>query len=198
MEVLGVRKELTTWSDKELIVAVKAGTDNALTLLCERYYGRVLRALTTQTGDSELAADLAQETFMDVARSFHQLRDDQPFDRWVYAIARNNRRSAQRRIRTQHVIPLDWLHGMENVGQMWVDKKDESAGVDERDLQQQVLDNMPERLRIVLLLNLDGGFGVREIAPILGISQDAAKKRLTRAKERFRARYHEFNEEGRK
>ncbi len=195
MEVLGVRKELTTWSDKELIVAVKAGTDNALTLLCERYYGRVLRALTTQTGDPELAADLAQETFMDVARSFHQLHDDQPFDRWVYAIARNNRRSAQRRIRTRHVIPLDWLHGMENVGQTWVDRKDESAGVDERDLQQQVLDTMPERLRVVLLLNLDGGFGVREIAPILGISQDAAKKRLTRAKEHFRARYYEFNEE---
>jgi RNA polymerase sigma-70 factor (ECF subfamily) len=45
-----------------------------------------------------------------------------------------------------------------------------------------LLDRLPAQYRDVLYLRYNLGYDVKEIAPLLGISKDNAKKRITRAK----------------
>ncbi|MFC1963595.1 RNA polymerase sigma factor, partial [Chloroflexota bacterium] len=51
------------------------------------------------------------------------------------------------------------------------------------------LKKIPEKYRAVLLLHDNQGFNCKEIGQTLNISLDAAKKRLSRAREMFRDAY---------
>lgn len=178
-------------TDRRLAIAAKSGSADAFALLVERYYAPLLRLLIRQTGDYDLAADLVQETFLDALCSLDRLSIDQPLDLWLYAIARNNRRAAERRQRMRRVVSLDWLHGHE-----WIAARGrEMEAVQERDLIQHALDGLSPTLREVLVLQGVGGLTAREIALVLNLSLPAARQRLVRARREFQRRYRAFGDE---
>lgn len=61
--------------------------------------------------------------------------------------------------------------------------------VADRELVQTVLDRLPEKYRVCLLLYEHEGFSCAEIAEVLSLSPSAVKMRLMRARERFIALY---------
>jgi RNA polymerase sigma-70 factor (ECF subfamily) len=63
-------------ADDSLVEAAQSGSARAFDLLVVRHHAPILRYLARQTGDPELAADLAQETFLDAFRSLDQLVAD--------------------------------------------------------------------------------------------------------------------------
>jgi len=86
-------------ADDSLVAAAQNGSARAFDLLVVRHHAAILRYLARQTGDSELAADLAQETFLDAFRSLDRLGDDRSFAVWLHRIARHNLLMAWRRQR---------------------------------------------------------------------------------------------------
>ena len=66
---------------------------------------------------------------------------------------------------------------------------DPAVIVSERDTVQRTLASLPETLRAPLLLSIVGGCSSGEIAAILGIREDTARQRLSRARKAFQAQY---------
>lgn len=166
-----------------------AGDGAAFGVLVDRHYASVLRFLTRQTGDPELAADLTQACFLDAFRSRHQLANDDAFAAWLFGIARNQLRMEWRRRKLRRLVSLEWLTSRAADSLPGLRREDETASLDERDRIQQTLDGLSPNLREALLLHNLCGFRGSEVAEMLGISADAARKRIVRAEAEFRHRY---------
>ena len=87
-----------SFSDADLIARVLAQEDqNAFSELVHRYQSPVRAFLTRMThGDSHLADDLAQETFLKAWQKLRTFRGDARFSTWLFGIAFNELRSACR------------------------------------------------------------------------------------------------------
>lgn len=166
-----------------------AGDGADFGVLVDRHYAAVLRFLSRQTGDAELAADLTQACFLDAYRSRHQLADQDAFAAWLFGIARNLLRMEWRRRKLRRLVSLDWLTERSTDILPGLSREDETASFHERDRIQQTLDELSPILREALLLHNLCGFRGGEVAEMLGISADAARKRIVRAEAEFRDRY---------
>lgn len=176
--------------DRALVADARSGSVRAFELLVERYYAPMLRYLTRQTGDPELAADLTQETFLEAFRDLDRASDDRSFAAWLYSIARHNMLTATRRRGLRKLLSLDRLPSEVSAVIPALRGADVADALHERDLIQRMLDGMSPKLREALLLHSLWGFRGEEIARILGISPAAARQRVCRAKEEFDREYH--------
>ena len=95
-------------SDAELILAVLERDDRrAFGTLVERHQSRVRTVLRRLTrGDTALADDLAQETFVLVWRNLKSFRFEARFSTWIYRIAFNAWQSEARK-RREVTLDLD-------------------------------------------------------------------------------------------
>ena len=176
-------------ADDSLVAAAQSGSARAFDLLVVRHHAPILRYLARQTGDPELAADLAQETFLDAFRSLDRLGDDRSFAVWLHRIARHNLLAARRWQRLRRLASLEWLLARDETDSPALHQLDHFASSHERDLIQRALDALNPALREALLLSSVQGFNGQEVAQILGITPAAARQRIGRAKEQFRQHY---------
>ena len=176
-------------SDDDLVAAIRAGRAGAWEEVVRRHYVPLLRFLTTQTGDPEEAADLAQQTFLDAYRRLTRLEPGQPFVPWLYQIARYTFLPWWRRRWVLRHASLEAL--VERAGEAVAPLRqaDETEEIEERDAIQRALDQLSPLLREALLLHELEGLTAREVAAMLGISEDAAERRIGRALTAFRRRY---------
>lgn len=170
-------------SDAALVERAQAGSRAAFDRLAERHYPTILRYLTRKTGDADLAADLAQETFLDAWRDIGRLRDGDAILLWLYRIARNNLLPAWRR---RPVDSMDALleRGVEMPAALR--GEDHAEGCAERQAVLLTLGRLSAAAQEALVLHTVHGLSCEEVGQRLGISRDAAKKRIGRAKADFR------------
>ncbi len=176
-------------ADDLLVNAVRSGSVAAFEVLIERYDAPLRAFLFRLTGDAELAADLAQETFLDAFRCRQTLPIDRPFVAWLYRTARYNALPIRRRRTLHRIVSLDWLRSHRNGAIPRSRRLDEVQRADERDLIARALDQLSPNLREALVLSAIGGFSSQEVATIIGISSVAARKRISRATAEFRRTY---------
>jgi RNA polymerase sigma-70 factor, ECF subfamily len=144
----------------------------------ERYQGPLRRFLYGLVQDSELAADLCQETFLSAYRAQPRLEGELNLDGWLYTIALNHARGALRRRRILRWVPfVSASHDRAEAG------PDLASRVAMRDELHHILERLPVDQRACLLLHADG-FRYAEIARILGCSLGAVKLRIFRGRER--------------
>ncbi len=82
-------------SDEELVASYRSGPDStrgerSLNQLFQRYHSRVAAWCYRMTGETDLAADLAQEIFLKAFQRLDSYRQDAKFSTWLYSIARNH------------------------------------------------------------------------------------------------------------
>lgn len=178
--------------ETQLIEAAQRGSEGAFTQLIERYYSPIFSYLMRECANRQLAEDLAQETFVGVYQNLGTLRESDHFRAWLFAIARNQMYGAFRRRRLRAFISLDRL--LARIGDHLPGPLRESDEIDryaERDAVRRALAELPRTLREPLVLSQGCGFNGPEIAELLGISEDAARQRIHRAKREFRDLYRE-------
>jgi len=164
--------------DRTLVAAAQAGDGDAFLRLVARYRARIEATLRRDVGDPARAADLAQEAIDTAYDDLAHLRDPAGFYPWLRRIATTRLLKDIRRRQRQHAA-LDRLrHHMPRV-----------AAPLARVLIRETAAELSPTLYAVLVLHDDLGYAIPEIAVHLGISEDAARKRLTRAHEEFRRRY---------
>lgn len=159
------------------------------------------------TRDRELAADLAQDTFVRAWAAARDLSGIAQPRAWLYRIATHVALDAVRHRRYIEWLPLGRVEP-EAGGQateVWATLPpvalplvggDLANGVAERDTIWTVLAELPPRWRAVLLLQVAAGFEPREIAALLHLSAANVRKCIFRARERFRALYRQTEEMG--
>lgn len=185
--------ELHPW-DQAILTIVRDGDVEAFGMLVDRYHGVLVRHLTYRTGDPHLAADLAQESFLDIYRHLDRVPADRPFAAWLFGVAQHHVRMVERRRRLHQFVSLDWLPETVAITNPALRRSDTSTRSCEADLIQQVLLELSLPLREALLLHGLAGFPAPDVASILGISLAAAERRISRAKLQFRDRYRTLNE----
>lgn len=172
--------------DSALIAEVLAGNDEAFRVLVERYQERVLRMLAKFTRDRMEAEDLGQDVFVKVFRKLHTFQQDSAFYTWVYRIAVNTAtdylaRRSRRRLRL--VEDEAMLDAPSERGEGAA-----AAVLDEemRRVTRQVLDELPEKYRTILILREYEDLSYIAMSEVLGCSIGTVESRLFRARQRFK------------
>lgn len=123
-------------------------------------------------GDSALADDLAQDTFVKAYLSCDSFRDDRRFSAWIYRIAYNTFVSSRRSTRVSE--PISEAGGIDSA-----DSSDKAFQYQELYM---ALDRLTEKERSAILLYYMQGYAVNEIAGITDSTPDAVRQQLTRAR----------------
>lgn len=162
--------------DDELAIAARTYTES-FALLYENHLEPVYRYLRARGASEDDAAELAGVTFERALRNIDRYRPGgSGFRAWVLRIARNALIDAQRRLRP--IVSLD--HG---AGLMSADNTPEEALLlaEERRSVLRLVARLSPVQRDALALRFGGGLSSREIGTVIGKSEDATKKLLTRS-----------------
>ncbi len=163
-------------TDRELVEASRRGEHAAFGELVSRYQ-RVVGAVSySSTGDRSISEDVAQDTFVAAWQTLDRLRDAVALRPWLCGIARNLGRKARKRARPDKRVELD--------GEVAGDGTpfDDAASAEVEHIVARALQRVPEASREVLVLYYQENQSVREVAQILGISEDAVMQRLARGR----------------
>jgi RNA polymerase sigma-70 factor (ECF subfamily) len=167
-----------------LVSLVHSGDEDAFASILELYEIPVQRYLFRLTGDYELARDLTQDTFIQAYR--YILKPDPAISSlkaWLYGIAVNNARNHFRRRKIVSFIPFSGLKKPEPAVRDGTDEMERSTAIESSLL------GVSEEQRVCLVLHFVEGFKYREIAEILGITEEAVRKRVARGSREFRRLY---------
>ena len=180
--------------DREDMSELAAGNELALNRLMDRHGERILRFLSRIIGDEQEAMDLTQEAFVRVYKHRHRFNPKQKFTTWLYTIGSNLSRDRIRWRKRHPAIPFSVISRDENMrpGEDKVDERlapnEQSIVNEEAILVKQAVGELPEELRIPVILAEYEGHSHSEIALILNCSEKAVEMRLYRARKRLRVR----------
>ncbi len=145
-------------------------------------------------GDQEQARDIVQDVFVDAWRlasrgapPFTRENDEPGARRWLFHAAYWRAASVARRARVIRWEPLDTSEA--SVHEPYVEQHPFEDRVIEGVALRQALATLSAEYAACILLSVVQVMHSSEIAQVLGISAEAAKKRVTRAKQRLRAAY---------
>lgn len=100
-------------SDDELVLLYRAGEQEALYALYERYAKRVYAFARRMGCDHHDAEDALHDTFWNVARYCHTYVVDTSFKKWLFSIARNEVRRVRKASARRRAISLEESTGGE-------------------------------------------------------------------------------------
>lgn len=168
-------------TDEELMSAYVAGEVVALDELFHRHAPRLLSILARGIPRAD-AADLLQQTFLQLHRSRHDFRQGARLRPWLFTIAINVKRQHLRSVSRRHESTLG--DDIDRVADFAVLPDEEGPRVDLLAL----LADLPRGQRRVLELRLVEGLSFARIAERLGASVAAVRVRAHRAYLRLRVR----------
>jgi RNA polymerase sigma-70 factor (ECF subfamily) len=189
---------MTGRSDVELMLALKAGDENAFTELVDRHRDAVVNLTYRYLGNKSDAEDLAQEVFLRIYRSRARYEPAAKFTTWLYRVAAN---ACLNEVRDRRRRPTFAAAALDEPGAPATDGRAASPveEAERSELREQVraaLAELPERQRMALLLNKFHGLGYEEMADALAMTVPAVKSLLVRARENVRRRIEPYLKAG--
>jgi RNA polymerase sigma-70 factor (ECF subfamily) len=165
--------------EHRLIGTAQQGDRTAFAALVERYWDRLYRWLYHLTRDRHAAEDLAQETLLKAWAGLDTFRAGTNFGAWLFRIAHNNFANQHRAAaRKRQPLPPDL--------------PDPDRGPVEQALSQEALEGLaralnrlPTDFRAALLLRVEEGLSFRQIAEVLGLTEETARWRVFKARQKL-------------
>jgi len=156
------------------------GSEQAFAALVDRHLNLVYAACLRQVKSPQLAEEAAQSVFLSLARSAHALKPDTILTAWLYRVARHAaidliRGESRRQGREQIAYELSNM------------KSDSSEWARVEPLLDEAMEALEETDRNAILLRYFENKSLREVGETLGTSEDAARKRVSRAVEHLRS-----------
>ena len=187
-------------SDEQLLERYRGGDTEAFAVLVERYRHELFNFLNRFTGNRSTAEDVFQDTFLQVHLSADTFDTTRNFKPWLFTIAANKARDVLRKnMRRQTTALSAPLDASDAGGRSYIDLLEadlplpsEVFGQQEtQELVKQVVAQMPDHLRQVLVLAYFHQFAYKEIAEILSVPLGTVKSRLHSAVGTFAQRWKE-------
>jgi RNA polymerase sigma-70 factor (ECF subfamily) len=188
---------LATDSDLLLVRRTVAGDQRAYGLLVLKYQRRIERLIGRMVRDTDLVADIAQETFIRAYRALHQFRGDAQFYTWLYRIAVNTAKKSLVDMRRNPVISENALRSGSDEDE--TSAFDHELSSDEtpetvlaaKEIAQAVnaaMEALPEDLRQAVTLREIEGMSYEEIAEAMQCPIGTVRSRIFRAREAISAK----------
>ena len=166
---------------------MKASFHRSFVEVFDANFQRVFRYIDRQGGDPELAADVAQDTFLRLYR--RGSLPDSP-EAWLITVASNLFRNARSKTaRRKRLLTAE--RGAAVLAEEAPSPQDVLCASRERDRARAVLESLSERDRRLLLLRAEG-YSYHDIAEALGLNEASIGTLLARSKRAFRKAYEEF------
>lgn len=155
------------------------GDREAFAQLVMFYNEALYRWVARLTGNSHAAEDLVQDTFVRAYQAITRLRPDTNLKAWLFRIAHNAYanwvRNRKGRNSTLPDEVLDTQAGPEELAQ----ENETSQKL------QQAIDKLPEEWKAALLLRIDEDMAFREMAIALGTTEETARWRVYKARQKL-------------
>lgn len=148
----------------------------------EHHRGAVLRLALARTRNAADAQDVAQDVFIKLLRSTTRFHDDDHLHAWLLRATHDScvdlhRQAWRRRVETREDMAVvadreTWDPTIEEVVNhpVWT-----------------AMERLPDKLRCALHLHYVEGYGIAEVADILGCTEAAARTRLHRGRKKLTA-----------
>ena len=189
-------------SDLDLVRRIKAGDEQALEQMIERYHARVYSLSYGVLRNAEDAEEATQDSFLTLYRKIGTFDESKKFFSWFYRVALNQAYSRARRRRAGSKVPIrEHLPRFGEDGQFaandWPDAsvavEDEAAARELAARAETFIGELPRPYRDVIWMADVEEMPAAEIAEVLGISIPAFKSRLHRARLNVRQRLAEIS-----
>ncbi len=166
--------------EHRLVRTAQQGDRDAFAALVERYWDRLYRWLYHLTRDRHAAEDLAQETFLKALAGLDKFRAGTNFGAWLFRIAHNNFANQYRANRKREPLPAN-LPAPERGPAEQVSSQEALQGLG------RALNRLPTDFRAALLLRVDEELSFRQIAEVLDLTEETARWRVFKARQKLLA-----------
>ncbi len=174
-------------SDLTIIAQVRQGDRAAFSLLVRKYQKAVLRMALRIVRDLETAEDVVQETFLKAYQKLHLFEGRAAFKSWLFQISIN---TAKNKLRGRRHEALDI--SKVNIAVL-PEAESELEGVDLKEALNQVIDELPERQKMALVLRVYEDLSFKEVAQIMECPYDTAKANYRHALIKLKSRISDKN-----
>jgi RNA polymerase sigma-70 factor (ECF subfamily) len=182
----------TETEETMLISACKKGDHDAFSVLVQRYQRRVFNLVFRMVQNYEEANEITQEAFLAAWQGLPAFRGDARFSTWLYRIAYNcalKQLEARKRDRAlQEALQVEQFNESDEDAQHTAHLE----MLDNRELIQAQLSQLPTKYRIVLVLRHLQDMTYEEMAEVLTMPIGTIKTHLFRARNLLKERLQEF------
>ncbi|MBP1167127.1 RNA polymerase sigma-70 factor (ECF subfamily) [Chryseobacterium sp. PvR013] len=146
----------------------------------ELYWQRIFRLCMGYVNDTDIAQDLAQETFIIVWQQLPKFRNESSIGTWIFRIASNNclRQIEREKKFTKTDLPIN------------LEEKKQESMEPQIQMLYQFISELPETDRIIISLELEE-IKQAEIAHIVGLSESNIRVKIHRIKEKLTQKFKE-------
>jgi RNA polymerase sigma-70 factor (ECF subfamily) len=184
------------WSaERDLISRLRGGDERAFERLVREQGGRLLSVARRFLRDEEEARDAVQECFLSAYRALDRFDHGSRLSTWLHRIVINACLMRLRSRRRKPEDPIEDLlpkfqadgHQVNHPTPEWEGSAETLiARSQTRSIVRQAIDRLPESYRAVLLLRDIEELSTEEAAKSLGVTENAVKVRLHRARQALR------------
>jgi RNA polymerase sigma-70 factor (ECF subfamily) len=177
----------------DVVAAAREGDRGAFDEIVRRTYVDTYTLAVRLTATEEDARDVVQEAYLRAWKGIRRFRGDAQFSTWMYRITANTAATVSSKRRRQRTVHIDDVADpVETEVALHPELATENTELMGR--LSAALDELPPRLRSLVVLKDVYGLSHEDIAEELGISVTAAKVRLHRGRKRMRDLLYEEDE----
>ncbi len=187
MENVNKKNPEQTISDAELLQRYRQGDEKAFEEIVNRYKNPLYAFLRRFVNRQDIVEDVFQETFLQLYSSRDSFDAERPLRPWLFTIAANKAKDALRKIQRQSSMSMGTLA---DAGELSLDEvvniltsyettpESEISKEETARRVRQIISEMPENLRGILILAYFEQFSYKHMAEILSIPIGTVKSRL--------------------
>jgi RNA polymerase sigma-70 factor (ECF subfamily) len=185
-------------SDAQLLEQYSQGEERAFRELVNRYKNSLYAFLRRFLNQRDLIEDVFQETFLQLFTSRDSFDPERPLRPWLFTIAANKAKDALRKQQRSSAVPIGTISDGEQtsfddvLNSLSSDETRPYETLERGELAERVREvvaNMPESAREILILAYFNKFSYKQMAQILSIPIGTVKSRLHTAVNRFAKEY---------
>ncbi|MBE5040370.1 RNA polymerase sigma factor [Ructibacterium gallinarum] len=178
--------------EKQLIQQAQQGNPVAFEQLIAEHQKRIFSIAYRIAGNSDDAADMAQEVLVKIFKNINKFKGDSKFSTWIYRVATNTCLDELKRIRRHPSYSLDQEIDTEE-GSISAEIEDDAPTPEESAERKAVRDAVniaiarlgDDHKKVIVLRDLQG-FSYEEIAKIMNCSEGTVKSRISRARSQLK------------
>ena len=174
--------------EKEIIIGMKNGDQQAFKMFVDNYHTNVIRTCLGLLQNMEDAEDIAQDVFIEVFNSIHTFRSDSSLSTWLYRIAVNKSLNLIRKNKKkQWLINIETVFTGRKLSDILPDNTNlipDNMMIAQEDLLQLriAINSLPDSQRVAFTLNKYEELSYKEIAEVMKLSLSAVESLIFRAK----------------
>jgi RNA polymerase sigma-70 factor (ECF subfamily) len=192
LALVGGKRQAEADDTEALVERARSGDKAAFEELVRRTSPACYALAFRLVGNEHDARDVVQDAYLRAYRGLRRFRGEAGFATWLHRITVN---CAATLLDRRHKASCDQLDELDDAASAELierrserDPETAASTADDRERLVEALGELPDQLRLVVVLRDVYDLSHRDIAKELGISQAAAKVRLHRARRRLRER----------